>query len=240
MKKSKDSYDIFSVFKPGSFMEDASFSEKFKYWFKNVYWYHFRLPTFAVIIVSILAVWLVYDVTNREYNDLDYILAGAVFADTEQMDEFSEYLGSFIDVSTDDEDGKAVAKVGEQMLCTQRSANDIDSKLQLDEYNAASIEKIQITMADDEILLFFFDKIYAEYYASEGAFEPLSSFGIESDNEYYVRVDDLPIIKEIGIKHNDGIYAGIKVKIGSRTEKERLIKKYENAAAALSGLLADQ
>lgn len=239
MKKSRDTREIFAVFKPDSFMAEATFWEKLKYWFKNVYWYHFRIATFAVIVASILAVILINDVFTREYNDLDYILAGAVFADTEQMQALSDHLGSFIPVAGG-EDGEEAPKasVGRQMLSTESIMGSGDQALAIDEYNAASIDKISISMADDEILLFFFDRRYAEWYAKSGAFEPLSEFGIESDNEYYIRVDEIPFIKELGIIHNDGIYAAIKVKNHERKENERIIQKYENAALALSGLLA--
>ncbi len=240
MKNSRDSRDVFAVFKPGSFMENASFWEKLKYWFKNVYWFHFRTATFIVIAVIILGCTLISDIVNRRYNDLDYILAGSVFANTEQMTELSEYLGSFIDVPDENPDDDEVqhAAVGHQMLCTESVMGTGDQALAIDEYNAASIDKISVSMADDEILFFLFDKRYAEWYAKEGAFEPLSSFGLGGEDEYFVRVDNLPAIKEIGISHRDGIYAAIKIKTPSRAEKERIAEKYENAKAVLSGLLS--
>ncbi len=242
MKKSRDSRDVFAVFKPGSFMEDASFWEKLKYWFCNVYWFHFRTATFIAIAAVILVCTIISDVTNREYNDLDYILGGSVFADTEQMGKLSEYLGSFIEVTDENPDDEEIpqAEVGHQMLCTESVMGTGDQALAIDEYNAASIDKISVSMANDEVLLFLFDKRYAEWYAKEGAFEPLSSFGLGGEDEYFVRVDNLPKIEEIGIIHRTGIYAAIKIKTPSRLEKERIVEKYEKAAAVLSGVLSDK
>lgn len=241
MKNSKDSRDIFAVFKPDSFMGDASFWEKFRYWFKNVYWFHFRWITLGVIVAIVLSCSLIYDIANREYNDLDYILAGSVFADIEQMHALSDHLGSFITVADEDPDDGMVpkAKVGHQMLSVESIMGSGDQALAIDEYSVASRDKINVSMANDEILLFFFDRRYAEWYAKEGAFEPLSSFGIESENEYYVRVDELPVIKEIGINHRDGIYAGIKIITPAREKNERIMQKYKNAAAVLSGLISE-
>lgn len=239
MKKGKDSREIFAVFKKGSFMEGAAFGEKFSYWFKNVFMYHLALPTAAVILAVILGINLIYSIANREYRDLDYILGGAVFANIEQMGELSDYFAGFLDEKTG-KDGEAVAPtVGHQMLCTESTLGTGDQALAVDEYNAASIDKISVSMADDEILLFLFDRKYAEWYAKEGAFEPLSTFGIESENEYYVRVDELPKIKEIGVLHRDGIYAGIKIITPAREKNERIMQKYKNAAAVLSGLISE-
>ena len=240
MKNSRDFRDVFAVFKPGSFMENASFWEKLKYWFRNVYWYHFRTATFILIAAVVMGCMIISDIVNREYNDLDYILAGSVFANTEQMGQLSEYLGSFVDVPDENPDDGEMprAQVGHQMLCTESVMGTGDQALAIDEYNAASIDKISVSMADDEILLFLFDKRYAEWYAKEGAFEPLSNLGITGENEYFVRVDNLPDIEKIGISHRDGIYAAIKIKTPSRAENERISQKYENAKAVLQGLLS--
>ena len=211
-------------------MDGATFFEKFRYWFKAVYWYHFKYHTLGAILAIVALVTIIGDIAGREYNDLDFILGGAVFADITQMQELSDYLGSFIK-----EDG--TAKVGRQMLCTTSSMGTGDTALVFDEYTAASIEKIKISFADDEILLFLLDKKYADWYSREGAFEPLSTFGIEGDSEYVVRVDDSEIIKRLGIQSDNGIYAAIKVITESRQKKERIVQKYNNAALALSGMV---
>ncbi len=233
MKKSRDSRDIFAVFKPGSFMEGATTGEKLRYWFKNVYWYHFKIATFAAIFLIICVCTFISDVFFREYNDLDYILAGALFADSQTLDALTEKIGSF--VVTDDNEPP---EIGRQMLCTQSVMGTGDQALAIDEYVSASIEKIAISMADDEILLFFLDKRYIDWYAEQGAFEPLSNLGIESENEYFVRVDTTAFFDSFNISHETGIYAGIKVKNKARLKNERIVQKYENATRVLAGILA--
>ncbi len=229
--KSRDSYDVFEVFKPGH-MEGASFFQKFAYWFKNVFVPHFGLFTIIGIIIVVLLFTLVKDIVTSEHNDLDFILGGAVYADTEQMNALADYLGSFIEK----EDGKEVL-VGKQMLCTGSIFGSGDAALAFDEYAAASIDKITVSFADDEILLFLLDKKYAEWYKKEGAFEKLSTFGIESEDEYLVRIEDSEIIKELGIESNE-LYGAIKVITDGRRKKARIMEKYENAAAALLGIIS--
>lgn len=234
MKDSRDYRDVFAVFKKDSFMEGATFFEKLRYWFKNVYWFHFRYATLGVILAAIFAVTLASDVFFREYNDLDFVLAGAIFADTDEMQKLSADISAFVTPAEPD----ATAKIGRQMLSTRSAVGTGSNAIAMDEITAANIDKISVTMADDEILLFFFDRRYAEWYAKEGAFEPLSSFGIESDNDYFVRVDNTPFWADYNIAHDNGIYAGIKVKTDFRIKKERIVKKYENAANVLKGILA--
>ena len=232
MKKGKDSYDVFEVFKERSFMDGASFGKKLAYWLKNVYWYHFKIPTFALILVIITAAALIHDVTGTKRNDLDFILGGAVYADTEQMSALSDYLADAISAPAGDK-----ASVGRQMLCTEAVSGITSQKIDYDEYAAASIDKISVSFADDEILLFLLDKKYTDWYNEQGAFEPLSEFGIESENTCFVDISDSEIIKKLGIKSKDGIYASIKMINASRRKDERIMKKYENAAAALRALM---
>lgn len=227
--KSRDSYELFEVFKPG-YMDGATFFEKFRYWFKEVYWYHFKFHTLGAILLIVFVFALAGDIVSREYNDLDFILGGSVFAESEQMEELSDYMGGFIK-----EDG--TAKVGRQMLCTSSSIGTGDTALALDEFAATNINKITVSFADDEILLFLLDKKYTDWYNAQGAFEPLSTFGIESENECFVRVDNTEIIKKLGIRNESGIYAAIKVITPSRSEKKRIAQKYENAGLALRGML---
>ena len=66
----------------------------------------------------------------------------------------------------------------------------------------------------------------------------LSEIGIESENEYYVRVDETRIFKELGISDKDGIYAAIKMKNKARSEDERILAKYERAGKVLSAIVA--
>lgn len=141
----------------------------------------------------------------------------------------------FIDPYNDEEG----AKIGYQSLCTRSIVDQEIIKDAVDDGTRANVEKITLTMTDDDVLLFFFDKKYIEWYANDGAFEPLANFGIESEDEYFVRVDETPFFKDIGISHYDGIYAGIKVRSGPRLkDDERMNGKYLNAASVLSGILA--
>ncbi len=235
MKKSRDSRDVFAVFKKDSFMKDATFGEKLAYWFKNVYWYHFRVATFVTIFVAILLCVFISDVFFPEYNDINFVVAGSLLADKEQMNLLSERMAPFIEAS----DEEAGPKIGYQSLCTRSIVDPSLASDAFDDGTLANIDKITLTMTDDEVLLFFFDKTYIEWYANDGAFEPLANFGIESDYEYFVRVDETPFFKDIEISHYDGIYAGIKVRSGPRLkDDERINKKYENAARVLSGILS--
>lgn len=231
-KTSRDNRDVFAVFKKDGLMEGASFGEKFSWWMKNVFIPHLAFKTVMLIIAVALLTMIVVEVVTDDRNDFDYIVGGRVFASTEQMRELSDYMN---EVLTEDDEN---LKIGHQMLCTENMESAVNEPAFPDEYAVANRQKIEITFADDEVLLFFLDRGYMEAWAEDGAFLKLSEFGIESENEYFVRVDETPIFEKIGMHHNGGIYAAIKMKNKTRAEDERILEKYEKAGKVLSAIVA--
>lgn len=232
-KTSRDNRDVFAVFKKDGPMEGATFGEKFSWWMKNVFGPHLAFKTVIAIVVAILAVWLIVDIVSDDTNDLDYIIGGDIFVDTDNMNALSAYMKEILS-----ENENKDLKIGHQMLCTRSTESTVESTGQVDDFAAANSQKIEITLADDEILLYFLDKTYVDCFAEMGAFLKLSEFGIESENEYYVRVDETPLFKKYGITTKDGIYAAIKMKNKARSEDERILKKYERAGTVLSAIVA--
>lgn len=226
--KSRDSYDLFEVFKPG-YMADANFFQKLTYWLKSVYWYHYKKHTLVALFGIILLIVFVFDMANREYYDLSFIVGGSSIVASEAMASLGEEIKAVIP----DADGNGEINVNYQMLYTGTAYDKPEEGKVFDEMLTASIQKIQISFADDDVLLYILDKSFADWYAAEGAFEPLESFGISSDNRFCVRVDQGELFLKLGIENPDGWYAGIKVKNESRTKDETALKKYEAAVTAL-------
>lgn len=214
--KGKDQYGLFEVFRPG-YME-GSFWRKFKYWFKMVFWCHFRYHALFAIIAGVMLVWLVHDLSVDNYHDLDYVVAGEQLVLSEQLEELNGY---FLETLDDvDEDGELT--IGQQMLCTYDDGSSDTAYV--------SGQKLSVTFADDHIVLYIMDQDLMEFYAADGALAPLADFGIVSDSKYYVRVDENEVFRESGIPSGDGWYMALKVVNEERAEKEEIQKKYREAA----------
>ncbi|MBQ3055020.1 MAG: hypothetical protein IJC88_02840 [Oscillospiraceae bacterium] len=217
--KGKDQYGLFEVFKPG-YME-GTFFEKFKYWFKAVFWCHFRYHALFVLVATIMLVWLVCDLIAPNCRDLDYVVAGEQLVLTEQL----EVLNEQIKAQMDDVDGDGTLTVGQQMLCTLE-----------DEYSDNAYmngQKLGVTFADDNIVLYIMDLELMEIYASDGAFAPLADFGIESENRFFVRVDQNRVFRECGIPAGDGWYMALKIVNDVRANDEEIQKKYMEAVKVI-------
>ncbi len=214
--KGKDQYGLFEVFRPG-YME-GSFWYKFKYWFRAVFWCHFRYHALFAIVASAMLVWLVSDLVTDHYHDLDYVVAGEQLVLSEQLQELNGYFSETLS----DVDGDGEVSIGQQMLCTYDDGSSDTAYV--------NGQKLSVTFADDQIVLYIMDRDLMEFYASEGALAPLSDFGIVSDGNYYVRVDESKLFRDSKIPSGDGWYMALKVVNRERAKDEKIQKKYNEAA----------
>lgn len=213
--KGKDQYGLFEVFRPG-YME-GSFFHKFKYWFRAVFWCHFRYHALFCIVAAVFLVWLVCDLTKSNYHDLDYVVAGDQLVLTEQLQELNQH---FLE-TLDDVDGDGKVTIGQQMLCTYDDGSSDMAYM--------SGQKLSVTFADDQIVLYIMDQELMEFFAAEGALAPLAEFGIVSDSKYYVRVDENRAFRESHIPPGDGWYMALKMVNVDRSKNEGVRQKYQEA-----------
>lgn len=225
--KNKDTFELFEIFKPGV-MDDMPFFKKLGYWFKNVYWYHYKMHTLIAAFAMIILAIFICDIVNRVDNDFDFIFVGESSIESQKMAELSEYFSAHIPDINDD--GKIT--VGYQMLYTGQEG-------QYDELSVANQKKLAISFADDRYVLFIMDKDHMENFAAQGAFEPLKSFDIESENKFCVPVSQSTVFKKIGIssKDDDIWYIGLKVITKERAEDAQTMKKYHAAVELIEELL---
>jgi len=239
--KSNDNNSLFEVFKPGV-RDDLSFGAKLWYWFTNVYWYHFRTITLVALFGIIMLVILIGDIVNRPNDDIGVIVAGDTYVSLEQERGILEYLRNCVDDVNDDGE----ITVAHQTLCTSAvdsdlEGDDLKNAEQYDEFVEASKNKLMISFADDQFLLYIMDESHMEAYSSDGAMEPLENFGIKSENGYYIPVGNSELFKSIGINEDpENIWCiGIKVKADSR-DNNKILPKYEQAAKALRSIVGQE
>ena len=216
--KANDNQSLFEVFKPGV-LEGYTFWQKFVYWFKNVYWYHFRNQTLLAIFAIILISVFIGDMINRIDYDLKYIVSGDVTITDEQMQAIDDYIVSLVP----DVNGNEKVEVGYQVLSTDGTEN-------YDQVAVLADQKLSVTFADDDILLYIIDGTHMETYATDGAFEPLESYGIESDPRFCVDITDCKLFKQIDMPTpSGGWYIGAKVINEMRAQDEEIMRKYQVA-----------
>lgn len=235
--KSNDNQALFEVFKPGV-RDDLTFAQKLRYWFVEVYWYHFRTITLLALFGIIMLVILIGDIIHRPNDDLGYIVAGDAFVTLEQERGIEEFVKSVID----DANGDGEITVKQQTLCLgindgESSQLQKDAAEPYDEFTQANQNKLAISFADNQFILYIMDQKHMDPYIADGAMEPLKTFGIQGDEWYCVYVGESKLFKELGIpqEEDNKWYAAVKI-ITQERSSEKMQAKYEQAAKVLKAL----
>jgi len=159
---------------------------RFRHWFVNVYWYHYKWTTFIVIAVVLLIAVFASDMLSTVDFDYEMIITSQVMLVDEQMSEFTELMDGVVgDVNGD---GKT--------YCYANLLN-----LTGGEMEQAALIKFNAMVIDQSVTLFILDEEMAENYRTEGLFEPLSTFGLQGTDgsEYFIEAQDLPIFQRAGL-----------------------------------------
>lgn len=239
--KNRDTYELFEIFKPGV-RDDLSFPRKLGYWFKNVYWYHFKVITLVALFAIILLIIFIGDMMNKPNDDLGVILCGEAFLSFEQEEQVANKIKEVIeDVNGDGEITIAFQSLTSASADTEASEASKDAAAPYDQFIVANEQKLTLSFADDQFILYILDQIHMDPFVADGAMEPMETFGIESENPYCIPLADSTWFQELGIQSmpENGWYAGIKMINDSRGKDEKIQAKYENAARVLR-ILAGQ
>ena len=224
--KKNDNRGLFDVFKDEEFAH-LSFWEKLKYWFKNVYWCNYKGLTFLTLFGIVCAGVFIGDMVNQPNDDLDYVIAADVVLSVEQLEGVQDYITE----QMSDANGDGEVSVSYQFL-------PVTSEETYDQVSMVAEEKLFISLADDRVLMYITDAPHMESMANDGAFEPLSTFGVESETQYCIDVTDCELFKNLQIPTADGgWFMGIKVIDGERVGNEEILRKYEAAANVLKAFL---
>ena len=236
--KSNDNNSLFEVFKPGV-RDDLSFGAKLWYWFTNVYLYHFGKISLFALFGILVVTFVIVDIVNSPDFDTGFIIAGDTYVSYEQEQGLREFFASVVS----DANGDGEITIIPQALCTSAydsdlEGSDLNEAERYDDFVEASKQKLEISFADDQFLVYIMDKKHMDAYVQDGAMEPLANYGIVADDPYCIPVGESAIFKELGIVSTpgNGWYAAIKVRADTRM-KEKMTAKYEQSAAVLRALM---
>lgn len=212
-----------SVSEPVS--EPVREKQSFKYWFENVFWFHYRWAFLGVVFVIALIVFISVESSGNETYDMTLIFAqeGEIAESQARkvMDAVSESIGDL------DGDGKVRLNF---------VSIDLDAVANTNGQTVSLGERLMLYMVDEENSLFFINGDTSESYCAMGYFDDdLANYGIETgeDDPYRVYVSDSDVFVDAGLQEL-GYYALIIdwTTVG-RGEKERT----DAAVAAIKTLL---
>lgn len=162
--------------------------KRFSYWFKNIFWFHYRWHVFAGLFVAVLAIIFIHDMLTNYKPDFQYVVASNAPISDESLAEMTDIaVELFGDSNGDDQE----YCVGYAMYMEAEG-----------EMGVAMYSKLATFFVDADIRFFIFDgELLETYFDEPGSFTDLSERGYETvpDKPWLAEVTGLPILERNGI-----------------------------------------
>ena len=161
-------------------------TQGFKYWFTNVFWYHYGKLAILAVILLIIGIWLTVDALHKEKYDLNIAVAVNGPVPESGLDRLRD---SLIDVVGDvNGDGKVLINIQAVDLSDQEDP-------------AGAQQRLMLYLSLPEYPLFLLDEDRSGLYSrQEDTFQELKNYGIETEDPTGLRiyVGDRPLLRGMG------------------------------------------
>ncbi len=190
--------------------------KKFKHWFVNVYWYHYKLHTLGGLFGALILGIMIYSGVTRVTPDVFLTLASAEPVAFTQSDMITDYLA--------EKDG------GEMVFAS--------NALQLSEASdpaMASWEQLHIALIDEERTLFIVGESMREFFSDlTDSFMSAEEMELPADaeNPCMVPLTGAPILADVGLVE-EAVFGLVKRPPENPEDAER----FENAIQCLRWVL---
>ncbi len=205
-------------------MKDKKEKRGFTSWFKNVFMYHFLWPTVIGIVVVALGAVFLRDMFHRADPDFTF-LVGSI--DILREEDLTEIISLITDeVGDANGDGEVDVRV-EIYIPTLDGSSDTG----IDVLEALDLAFI----GDPHKILYLFDEELSLRYEAD-YFESLADHGLESEDEHFYRVNELPIFERLLVV-DTGYYLCLKGWRISEKDNPEYIDNYELAVRVINRLV---
>jgi len=157
----------------------------FSSWFHNVFLYHYLWPTIGVLALLILVFVFVRDSLNKIEPDFTVVVGSIDIWREEDMQPIMSVIKD--EVGDANGDGKVDVRIEIYTATLDKT----------DEYGQQNLEALDMAfIGDPNKILFIFDEELSLRYDPD-YFEKLSDYGINSENDPFYQVNELPAFKRM-------------------------------------------
>jgi len=162
-------------------------------WFQR-YWYYYKAPVLIGVFVLALIVIFAVDMATKEEPDLRFtIITKDGVSETNTLELAANITDYIYDVNGD----------GEDMISPQSMTLKDDPQ---DDYDLAVYYQIMTTLVDESYVAYIVDDGVYEYLLESDALEKLSYYGLESEEEYRLKLNDTWVMKDTAMNKNGPYY----------------------------------
>jgi len=198
----------------------------FASWFRNVFLYHYLKPTIGVLVLLIIAFIFLKDVFNKVNPDFTLVIGSIDIWREEDL----ESIKSVIKDEVGDVNGDGTVEVRVEVYTPTLDLSD--------DYGQQNLNALDMTiLGNPDKILFILDEELSLRYEPE-YFEKLSDYGIESEDDHFYKINDLPVFKRLLVV-DDPYFMCLKGWNISEKDNQKYIKNYDLAVRVMKRLIEE-
>lgn len=197
---------------------------RFKHWFVNVFWYHYKWATLGGLFALVLVISILVSILGKRDADFGYMMV--------QLDAFpdtaTEEMNTLLTDTLGDVNGDGVPYYDAQTF-DLRSDSSITP-----EFVVANTTRFAGVLSGHEMSLIFFADGSLDSFGEDVAFLDLNAYGIRTgtDDPYRLNVTQHPAVQSAGFG-NAQVYAAVFAMVKDKNNPDDL---YEHQTTALEVL----
>ncbi len=183
-------------------------------WFQR-YWYYYKAPVIICAVVLLLVGIFIFDMVTKKEADMYFTIITHDAVSEEQMYELATHITDY--VSDANMDG--YVRMSPQSIVLVEEPKD-DSEM-------ASYYQIMMMFSDKNHTAFIVDDYVYDYMMDSDALEKLSTFGIESEEEYRIKLNGTEFMEETSLNDGGPYYLVFKVRNEDSKDEFIIDNKYD-------------
>ena len=201
---------------------------KIKYWFVNVFWFHYKWLLLGLLVAGIICFVLFSGYFRGINADYSGIITSKWYLTEPQFSEIREFMSK--EIGDLNEDGYEFSELSILNMTPSMAENNRI--------------KLVANFANKEVVFYILDDETFDDYRNEDIFEPMSTFGLPSEEEYpcALRVDQYPVFDRAGLaffaNRYDAKYYAVFLKISEEDrENPEMMQRYDLGVEMLQKLI---
>jgi len=177
---------------------DAISDNKLIAWFQQ-YWYYYKTPVLVATVFIAAAAILIFDLATQKKPDMCFTIVSNSVVTEDQVLELATHITDYVVDANED---------GEEMI-SPIAVNLVENPV--DDAELAAYSQVLTYLLDEKYVAFIVDEFAYDYMMLDNALQKMSHFGLETEEEYRIKLNDTAFMKDTELNKTGPYYLVFKI-----------------------------